>query len=340
MNDTKEYKFYNWRNRTRRFLEYEFSRFTVKLFKKECFFKYKRIDGKRIMNQRDTNALIAHKIKEGEPFWVGRYGHTELGYINAVLNKRYTNLIESGWNWNTDRALAQLCNNAGFFPKDENYGERYVDLMLKEAANMDLHCSWHLFMEDYVIKKYEKNTQITRWFIQPHEMRKNLSGIPWSHALKGKKVLVISPFSESISKQYNTKREHIFDKIYSSEEILPEFELLTLKSVQTIAGTVDERFDDWFEALNWMTDRCKEIDFDVAIIGCGAYGFLLASEIKKMGKIAIQLCGATQVMFGVAGGRWMDSPEFLDEVYNENWIRPDSSEKPQGAEKIENGCYW
>ena len=62
---------------------------------------------------------------------------------------------------------------------------------------------------------------------------------------------------------------------------MPEFELKTLKAVQTIAGEKDERFSTWFEALEYMFEETMKIDFDIAIIGCGAYGMPLAAKLKK-----------------------------------------------------------
>lgn len=105
--------------------------------------------------------------------------------------------------------------------------------------------------------------------------------------------------------------------------------------MQTIAGNRDNRFRDWNEALQWMIDECKKVEFDVAIIGCGSYGFPLAAEIKKMGKIAIHLGGATQLLFGIRGRRW-DSYE----EYQEGWVRPSAEETPRNIEKVENSTYW
>ena len=68
---------------------------------------------------------------------------------------------------------------------------------------------------------------------------------PWTAALKGKKVLVIHPFAELIERQY-AKRTELYSQ---NQSILPEFELVTLPAVQTIAGTKDERFHSWFDAL-------------------------------------------------------------------------------------------
>ena len=114
-----------------------------------------------------------------------------------------------------------------------------------------------------------------------------------------KKVLVIHPFEKSIQEQYK-KRVMIFP----NSQILPEFELKTLKAVQTLCGEQDERFETWFDALDYMYEQALNIDFDVAIIGCGAYGMPLASKLKNAGKQAIHLGGATQLLFGIKGYRW------------------------------------
>jgi hypothetical protein len=40
------------------------------------------------------------------------------------------------------------------------------------------------------------------------------------------------------------------------------------------------------------------IDFDIAIIGCGAYSFPLAANVKRIGKNSVHLGGASQLLFG------------------------------------------
>ena len=101
---------------------------------------------------------------------------------------------------------------------------------------------------------------------------------PWSAALAGKKVLVIHPFEESIKYQYE-RREFLFD----DPEVLPSFELKTLKAVQSI-GNNTEGFKDWFSALKYMEQMIRIIDFDIALIGCGAYAFPLAAYVKETRK--------------------------------------------------------
>jgi hypothetical protein len=118
---------------------------------------------------------------------------------------------------------------------------------------------------------------------------------------------------------------------------LPDFELRTLKAVQTAAGEIDPRFNTWFDALAYMKSEMDKIDYDVAIIGCGAYGFLLAQYAKQRGKIGLHIGGGTQVVFGIMGKRWENTSKH---AVNEYWVRPSREETPKNANGVENGCYW
>jgi len=122
--------------------------------------------------------------------------------------------------------------------------------------------------------------------------------------------------------------------------LLPEFELEVIPAVQSIAGQETE-FEDWFQALDFMKAEIAKKEFDVCILGCGAYGFPLASFIKNMGKKAIHLGGSTQLLFGIKGQRWEQYIVYpYSNLFNENWVRPSSTETPQRAKSVEGGCYW
>ena len=88
-----------------------------------------------------------------------------------------------------------------------------------------------------------------------------------------------------------------------------------------------------------MQRRVQKIDFDIALVGCGAYGMPLAAHCKQMGKQAVHLAGWLQVLFGIKGTRWDNNPR-VSKFYNEYWIRPSQQNRPQGVEKVENACYW
>jgi hypothetical protein len=157
---------------------------------------------------------------------------------------------------------------------------------------------------------------------------------PWTKALAGKKVLVVHPFVETIKSQYQ-QRERIFNN-----DLLPAFELEVIPAVQSIAGQKTE-FEDWFSALHSMKEQIAKKDFDVCILGCGAYGFPLASFVKNMGKQAIHIGGATQLLFGIKGKRWEQFIVYpYSNLFNEHWVRPNQNETPKKSNSVEGGCYW
>ena len=88
-----------------------------------------------------------------------------------------------------------------------------------------------------------------------------------------------------------------------------------------------------------MYKEALNIDFDIALIGCGAYGLPLAVQLKRAGKQAIHIGGALQLLFGIKGTRWENKPE-ASILFNEYWIRADLSERPRRLDQVEGGCYW
>ena len=88
--------------------------------------------------------------------------------------------------------------------------------------------------------------------------------------------------------------------------------LITIKAVQTIAKETDERFSNWFEALDYMKVQILKHEFDIALVGAGAYGTPLCLFINSLNKQAIQSGGATQLLFGIIGKRWEKETTSVD----------------------------
>lgn len=286
------------------------------------------IAGKKILTSNEANQYLYEKIRKENkaPFMAGRYGGTEISQVIAslMIRNKMSNRIP-------EKLLQAGKINSGIFPKSEEITLRFAEMLLELSGEVDLLVYWgFILMEEYVITKYASQAALfpSRAF-EPFQY-----GNPWTAALKGQRVLVIHPFEDTIRLQY-TKRDILFD----NPNMLPEFKLLTLKSVQSV-GDADCGFSDWFAALEYMYEKALEKDFDVAILGCGAYGFPLAAKLKRAGKKTILLGGLTQLLFGIKGSRWEESRPDIVAMYNENWTRASETERPQGAEKVENAAYW
>lgn len=302
-------------------------------------FKYSRYV--KLSDQEANDYIYQLLMKHsGSGLMLSKFGTVELGNIVAYHYEKhpwtkeyFRDVLNYNAAFDFETTLKSLCSNAGFFPYDVSLGREFYNRMLEDISQIDILASY-IYQEKYVDQ-----------FLTSLKMRINLDGFyapfmfrnPWSQALKGKRVLVVHPFVESIRYQY----EHNRTKLWDNLDVLPEFkELLTLKAVQSIADAKEQPYKNWFEALKYMEDEISKLDFDVAIIGCGAYGMCLAAHVKRMGKVAIHLAGWTQMLFGVYGNRWIkDQPEYSKYI-NKYWIRPNENERPKGAEKVENGCYW
>jgi hypothetical protein len=283
-----------------------------------------------------ANELIYEALMTDKPVMIARLGMVELScLINfiGVHEKRFKSAkgFVKGqtppWWWNSSIIL-QMQSNAGFFPGTIEKIEQFSRLIIGDMPKVDILGSW-LKEEAFFQKELSQASKVMLEDLEPF-----FTPNPWTKALKGKKVLVVHPFAETIVQQY-LRHEKLFDN-----GLLPEFQLLTIKAVQSIAGE-KTAFGDWFEALDWMKSEIEKVDFDICILGCGAYGFPLAAHVKAMGKKAVHLGGVTQLLFGIKGKRWEEYVVYpYTNLYNENWIRPGENEKPKNAQIVEGACYW
>ncbi len=339
MNDEKNmWNKYKRRYAAREYLKYRYGQVYHCITQKSKEWDISPLENRKLLTDQEAAIEIANAIKMGKPYFVGRFGHTEMNFIARILGRRI-----NGSEGECEQWLDALCKNAGFFPKDTVLSERYVDIMIESCKEVDVQAIWNLYMEDYMLDKYAPAAKTMRLrSIEPWVKYRiqYMEELPWSSALKGKNVLIVHPFVDSIQNQYFTRRQHLFEKIYEADVILPEFNLKVVKAVQTIANNTDDRFCDWFEALEWMYNECMCQNFDIALIGCGAYGYPLAAKIKKAGKIAIHMGGSLQLMFGIMGNRWESDELFCKRVLNNSWTKPSEVERPVGLGTIENGCYW
>ena len=291
-----------------------------------------------------ASEIIYDLLISNKPVMIARFGSTELACLQNYLGvkspthswSQYILGSQDAWWWNP-KIISQMKEWSGFFPSNIISIEKFCEIMIKNIPEVDLLGSW-LASESLFKAELSKSIKVDFELLNPY-----FSNTPWTRALSGKRVLVIHPFAQTIESQFK-KRELLFNN-----QLLPDFELLTIEAVQSIGGQPTP-FPDWFAALDSMKLAMDKIDYEICLIGCGAYGFPLAAHAKSQGKKGFQLGGALQLLFGIKGGRW-DNPNYSFSVgnhkdlnywslSNEHWVRPSRVEIPNNYKKIENGCYW
>lgn len=288
---------------------------------------------------QEANDLIAAKIRDGKPIFLGRFGGYELESVLRGLQVTDRRLAivklarmlvgEAGPFWWDNSVRGGMYFNAGFFPPDDESLNAYSRLCIDDCRQVDILGVTH--PGDLFLSRRYFPAAVGIHFVHLDAF---LVDRPWSAALAGRKVLVVYPFADTIVSQY-AKRKRLF----RNPDILPEFELKTYRPISSFAGS-KVPYKTWFDALDKMKSDISKIDFDIAMIGCGAYGFNLGSFIKRdLGKIGIHIGGVTQLFFGIKGRRW-DDTDYARRFYNEHWVRPGVAERPVNFRNVEGGCYW
>ena len=268
-------------------------------------------------------ALIKTILESNKPCMISRFGSTAL---QTLLYCKFYPLSLSL----KKRIFYNIQYASGFFPVTFENLKKFYRLYADDVKDLDLLVSWRieeLFFQNWISKLPEiKKTTLDSFYAHEH---------PWTYSLKGKKILVVHPFAETIESQYSNKRELLFE----NKEVLPEFaSLQTIKAVQSIAGN-PVVFNSWFDALNWMKSEIDKKSFDIALLGCGAYALPLAAHIKRIGKKAVHMGGVLQFLFGITSKRYDENEEYKPYI-TEHFVYPDASDRPKNASAVEGGCYW
>ncbi|MBQ4440116.1 MAG: hypothetical protein II909_03130 [Kiritimatiellae bacterium] len=281
----------------------------------------------------DSIEFIYRKILEGKPFFAGK-----IGTIDGEVLLRYMDIHDKesliikwmkllagrrGPFWWDNSIRAGICRCAGVFPTDIQSIERFCREFSTYCTEFDGYARW-VYGERRLFNSFCPNaTPIDLKSLVPIDHPNT-----WYGALKGKKVLVVHQYVRTIKSQYE---KHV--EFHKGQGALPELELIQYKPVNS-AGGKNKEFPNWSAALNHMMADISNIDFDVALLGCGVYGVPLSAYIKRMGKIAIYTGGGTQAIFGIKGKRWDNLG-----IYNEHWVRPFPEDIPETLPIIEDGAF-
>ena len=291
-----------------------------------------RSPGTQIVFDVDSaNELIGRELLGPNPVFVGRVGATE----QAVLRRWWwlrSGSVETRPSW-LDRIgygpvlRYDIKSLSGVFPTSGADLYRFGKTYVAALKDLDVLGVWGNRGEQRVISTAnDLNALVPLTSLAPLERDDS-----WTRVLEGRHVLVVHPFTDSISRQLSR-----LDDVWPDRRVpLADYELL--QAPQTLGGT--GRWPSWSAALNECSKKVTESGADIALIGAGAYGLPLAHAAYKSGKKTVLVGGALQLFFGIRGTRW-DSIPAIQMLSNDTWVRPAETERPPGASKLERGAYW
>lgn len=297
----------------------------------------KKIGQKKILKKNEGNLKIKNLFKTKNPFLISRFGTTELNVVCHFLrNNRYKN---ASFPETLRKNISVL---SGFYPEDDASLVKFSRMFLQAVESIDgLGVRWEKFdqefwlNEKFILKHFCGNAALLgiESISTPF-----LFAESWLGELQNKKVLVIHPFKKTIESQLERK------KTWNQNVKMPDCKIRVLQAEQSLSDHKKfSKYQTWFEALKAMEQEILQADFDVALVGAGAYGLFLGDFCKRLGKTAVHVGGALQLFFGIYGKRWTDktSPDHIPaSFFNEHWVWPSEAEIPQGSHLVEQGCYW
>jgi hypothetical protein len=299
-----------------------------------------QFDGNRTLYE-----YILSKVANNTPFIIPRIAgfENDFAYIGDVWSSTGT-ITQDSVSFLKAR-IRPFANNAGIYVRTNEDIMEYAKKYQGAFQKCELYTGWekhggyyrHIpLSHDYMTTTYA-NKQLV-WTVALNIYYYIYSN-PWTQALRGKRILIVSAFAESIMEKIPIR-----EKIYDGVDLFPDCTFITIRPPQTQGAYHGVSQDDYFGYhLNQFT---KELDtirdmYDVALVSCGGYGNLVCNYIFDSGKSAIYVGGVLQMYFGILGGRWLqDEPDIVRLFLNENWTRPKEHERPAGYKTIENGCYW
>ena len=279
------------------------------------------------MEQRDKNLIkkgsinifdcIQQSLAKGHGALIGRHGSTEMTCIFSDSPEIYKKVLET---------------YSGIFG---NFQE-WISVYKEATSEADIFAvGWYEPLAkkeiDYV-QKISKAVLIPLRSLEPY-----YSSNPWSSALEGRRVSVVSSFADTMRKQ----RER---DIWEDKNILPKAKWSFVRSYycpSISCGSCEwpSGIICWKTAVDYLEREILATRPEIVLIGCGGLAMPLALRLKNKGIIALVIGGAIQILFGIKGLRWESHPE-ISEFFNDSWVFPSDDEIPGCAEKIERGCYW
>ena len=271
--------------------------------------------------------VIRQALQNNKGALIGRHGTIEL---TTLLQYMRSKRVEP-------EILKTLQRNAGVFPIEAT--PAWLTEYSNATSNADaMAAGWYsplAMAELNFIKIIAPNAKkIPLRSLEPYYTPSD----PWTRALEGQHVAVVSSFADSMRKQIDNINE-----VWPSANPLPNNVTWSfIKSYYSpLLGSNQwpEPIESWKDAVTHLETQVIESGAKICLIGCGGLAMPLALRLKKKGIIAIVLGGSIQILFGIKGRRWETHP-VISKFFNDAWIYPSPEEIPQNAKQIEGGCYW
>jgi hypothetical protein len=232
----------------------------------------------------------------------------------------------------------------GIFPVDYDFYRFYMQFYAGHIRNIDclgLCLGLAQYPDEFTIIDYYQLKNKFIHFIdqEPDRSVPNNNDECYLHYFRDKKILLICPFAE-VLKERATKE--IFEGVWSKtgkKWFYPK-QVEALEFPYGFSCETHKIYATVLDLFKHITTEIDKRDFDIALIAAAGLAVPIASYIKNTGKIAIDLGGHLQIIFGVLGKRWRDWEDWKRDYFNDYWIDMPAKYRPKETDVCDQGAYW
>lgn len=283
----------------------------------------------------DLKAAIQNKIG----YAAGKNGASEMYwmYYDILLNKGKDTILIKEYEKDLE---FHFLKNTGLFPANSDFILRYNKFYIEHLKNLDSLGICYYPRELEIIQHYQIKAKLTYYVHQePDRSVPNNDEKCYLQYFRDKKILFICPFAE-VFKERATK--DIFEGVWSKtgkKWFYPK-QVDALEFLYGFSHETHKKYATVLDLFKHITTEIDERDFDIALIAAAGLAVPIASYIKNIGKIAIDLGGHLQIIFGVLGKRWKNWEDWKRDYFNDYWIDMPAKYRPKETDVCDQGAYW
>lgn len=283
--------------------------------------------GRPVASEEAGNAEVALALESGRPFAAGKIGDVEMEGLRKLFLDAGGEHDDTRWNGVNER----LYVNAGVYLPTPDGFRAFGPAYIEGLREMSILGVWFNRGEERITRMHCPGAKL----VPIRSLEPYVFDDPWSSRLAGKRLLIATSFPRTIQGQLD-RRERIW---VDGRAVLPPFASAEFISIPPHACLLDSpRYPDWISGLRDLKSQVASHEFDVLLVGAGAWSVPLAGYAKTLGKVGIHLGGGLQVLFGIKGRRWVGAAESA--FWNDAWTHPRADETPENVKKMERGAYW
>jgi hypothetical protein len=279
-------------------------------------------------------------IEGSRGYAVGKIGKSNQVAMYYPLFLQQEHDAETRRAYERDLAFSSL-QQTGIFPNDPEFCLSFNEFYMEQVRNIDsLGICYNHPHELEIIKHYRLSNNLIFYPEQePDRSRPNNDANCYLPSLRDRKLLIVCPFAKFLAGRAN---EALFERVWSKtgKRWFHPRNVDALEFPYGFSRDTHAKYPTAFELLEDIKTEILKRDFDVALIGAAGLAIPIASFVKRLGKVGLDLGGALQFFFGVQAKRWQDWEHFKRDYFNEYWEYVPAEYTPKETDVCDQLAYW